>query len=392
MKILFITESYFPQTSGVPVVVRYLAEGLSNHGHSVAIATQRFNNPIKNETLNGVLIYRFDIYNSFFKKPKGEKKEFIDFVLRYDADVTIVECTQCITTDLILPFINKLKGKKILHVHGISGLMPERKLFKLKSDLKHTLGNTYNYLNSIYYFGVKMKNALRYFNATICLSPVDYGIEYLEKYSKKNYILDNAADNMFFDESFYEHDTLGKYIATKNYHFMISCANYSFNKNQMGIINQYFESEASKRYSLVCIGTQNNEYYNNCKALVESLIKKYGYRDVHLLYGVDRTDIPAIINKSSLYLVGSFWEQYSISIIEAMSQGVPFISTNVGNARLLPGGLTIENINMMAPAIDNILSDQEEYQKYSAAGRDYAYNHCRISVAIDNLEKIINEC
>lgn len=32
MKILFLVESYYPKTSGVPVVTKYLAEGLAKMG------------------------------------------------------------------------------------------------------------------------------------------------------------------------------------------------------------------------------------------------------------------------------------------------------------------------------------------------------------------------
>ena len=391
MRIIFVSENYYPLMSGVPVVVRYLAEGLANKGHDVAVATQRYDNPLREEILNGVHIYRFDIYMDGLKRPCGNSSEFINFVLHYNADATIIECTQCITTDLLLSQLNKVGGKLFFHVHGISGLTPNRKLFEIKSDFKHTIGNTYNYLRGLYYFGYTLKKALPCFNATMCLSAIDDGIEYLKKYSRKNYILDNAADNMFFDEITCMRNELHKYTQLENDCFMMSCANYTVVKNQRDIIKQYYLSESSKSMSLLCIGSHNNDYYKECQNLVSELEIKYGHRDVKLLYGVDRNDIPPIINKASLYLVGSSWEQYSISIIEAMSQGVPFISTNVGNARLLPGGVTIDNIDEMHNAIDAIISDNTMYKSYSDAGRKFAYENCRIDVAVEKLEKIIIE-
>lgn len=391
MKILFVSESYYPQTSGVPVVVRYLAEGLANKGHDVAVATQRYDNPLRDEMLNGVHIYRFDIYMNCLKRPGGKSSEFINFVLNYKADAAILECTQCITTDLLLAQLDRISGKLFFHVHGISGLAPNRKLFAIKSDFKHTIGNTYNHIRGLYYFGYTLKKALSKCNATMCLSAIDDGINYLKKYSRKNYILDNAADNMFFDEITCMRNELNKYTQLENDCFMMSCANYTVVKNQKDIIKQYYQSEASKSMSLLCIGSQNNDYYKECQKLVSESEIKYGHRDVKLLYGVDRNDIPSIINKASLYLVGSSWEQYSISIIEAMSQGVPFVSTNVGNARLLPGGVTIDNIDEMHNAIDAIISDNKMYKSYSEAGRKFAYENCRIDVAVEKLEKMIIE-
>ena len=391
MNILFVSENYYPQTSGVPVVVRYLAEGLVNKGHHVAVATQSHNNPIKEETLNGVIIYRFDIYKNIFKRPAGNTSEFISFVTHFEADATVVECTQCITTDLLLPYLKKIRGRKYFQVHGISGLTPGMRLFEIKNDFKHTIGNTYNYINSAYYFRFTLRKTIKDFNATMCLSEVDYGIDYLKSYARKNYILDNAADNMFFDKACCTRQVLQKYASLSNIHFFVSCANYTYIKNQKDIITQFYLSESSKNTSLVCIGSQPNEYYQNCLKHVEEMNRLYGKRDVHILYGVERNDIPSIINKAELYLVGSLWEQYSISIIEAMSQGVPFISTNVGNARILPGGITIDSIGDMHNCIDLLMDDKKLYQNYSEAGRKFAYDNCRIDVAVEKLEKIISK-
>lgn len=391
MKIIFVSENYYPLQSGVPIVVRYLAEGLARKGHDVAIATQRYDNPICEEMLNGVHIYRFNIYENFLKGAGGDIEGFVRFVANYQADATIIECTQCITTDLLLPHLDQIKGGLFFHVHGISGLAPNRKLFEVKSDIKHTIGNTYNQIRGYFYFNYTLKKALPYFNATMCLSKADDGINYLEKHSRKNYILDNAADNMFFDVSCCHVDSLSKYASLENKHFMMSCANYTVVKNQLELISQYYQSDASKRMSLVCIGSQKNSYYKDCVSLVSELEEKIGHRDVKLLQGVERADIPAIINKASLYLVSSRWEQYSISIIEAMSQGVPFISTNVGSARLLPGGMTIERVDEMHTAIDTLLKDNSRYKRYSEAGRKFAFDHCRIDVAVDKLEKILYE-
>ena len=391
MNILFVSEDYYPKTSGVPVVVQYLAEGLAQKGHKVSIATKSYATSPKEELVNEVQIFRFNIYDDILKTPRGCTEEFIRFVLNQNADATIIECTQCITTDILLPFVGKIGGKVYFHVHGISGLTPNRKLFAVKSNLKHTIGNTYNYIRSLFYFQYKLKKAMPFFQATMCLSEVDDGIEYLKKYSRKNYVLGNAADNMFFDSHFYENEKLSKYTSLENEKYMMSCANYTVIKNQLDMIRQYYQSKASKNISLVCIGTQNNEYYYECQKLVAELEDKYGHRDVKLLHGIKRKDIPAIINKATLYLVSSTWEQYSISIIEAMSQGVPFISTNVGNARLLPGGMTINVIDEMHNAIDSLLENEHMYQIYSDAGRKFTYDNCRIKIAVDRLERILKE-
>ena len=61
MKILFTTFSFFPETSGVPVVVQYLAEGLIKKGHEVTVVTclngHDYN---REEEINGIKVFRFN--------------------------------------------------------------------------------------------------------------------------------------------------------------------------------------------------------------------------------------------------------------------------------------------------------------------------------------------
>ena len=121
------------------------------------------------------------------------------------------------------------------------------------------------------------------------------------------------------------------------------------------------------------------------------LEKIYGKKDVFFLSEVAREDIPDILSNATLYLVGSLFEEFSISIIEAMAKGVPFVSTNVGNTRLLPGGIIVESISQMHKSIDLLLNNTELYKEYSRQGRAYAMQNCRTEYAVDQLEKYIQD-
>ena len=388
MKILFVSENYFPSVSGVPVVVRYLAEGLAQRDYEVSVVTQMPEGTAREELFSNIKVKRFDVYRSKFYKYSGEIDEYINFVINNDADVLILECSECFTTDLLLPHLGAFKGKILFHSHGMSGFTA--KIFAVKDNLKHTLGTTYNWINAKLYFSYKFKKAFKYIDAFMCLSDVDSGIGYIRMYAKKVYILDNACSDIFFCKNL-ESNAINKYTELENERYMMSCANYSVVKNQKEMIRQYYQSESSKSYSLVCIGSQDNIYYQECLKLKDNMEKRYGHRDVKLLYGISRSDIPAILSNASIYLTTSNLEQYSISIIEAMSQGIPFISTNVGNARLLPGGKTIDSVFEIHNVIDELLANKQMYSAYSKAGKSFAFNNCRISAVVDKLEQIISE-
>lgn len=111
MKILFVVESYYPSLNGVANVVRYLAEGLAKKGCQVSVATRLLDCKSRNDVVNGVEIHRFDVNFNLLKLPSGEKKKFLDFVLNHNSDCVILECTECVTTDLVIPHLSKLKSK-----------------------------------------------------------------------------------------------------------------------------------------------------------------------------------------------------------------------------------------------------------------------------------------
>jgi glycosyltransferase involved in cell wall biosynthesis len=223
------------------------------------------------------------------------------------------------------------------------------------------------------------------------LSGTDSAKNYLDFFLKEgNYVLENAADDMFFDNYRGKCSNLLKDIVDiKSSKYCFSCANYTVVKNQKEMLREFYKTSAND-LALVCVGSTNNSYYQDCLRLCSELEQQYGHHEVHLLHHIDRKLIPLLESNASIYLVSSIWEEYSISIIEAMAQGVPFISTNVGNARILPGGITLDCIDDMHVAIDDLIKNGNLYTSLSEKGKQFAYSHCRQSVAVKTLENIIN--
>lgn len=387
MKILFTVENYYPKMSGVPNVVKYLAEELVNLKCDVTVVTRNVDNCKSDEIINGVKIKRIDIFYTKIKTFAGAKDEYINFVTNPKWDVIIFECSQCITTDLILPYLHKITAKKILHSHGFSGLTLSA--FKKGATIRNTVGNSYNWAKWKIYYATKFKKYVKQFDRTLCLSEMDSSKDYLEKYSKKLSILSNAGEEVFFNLPEAE-NAINKYAKLKNENYFISIANYQEYKNQIGILEEFFKVK-DINYDLVFIGSKENEYYDELVKRYYSLKTKNNLKNVHFLTNVKREDIPYILNGAKLYLVGSKFEEFSISLIECMALGIPFISTNVGNAKLLPGGITINKIDNMANSIDTLLKNNTLYENLSEDGKRYVKENCRIEEVTKKLINIINE-
>lgn len=382
MNVLFLSEDYFPYLGGVPVVVQYLAEGLSkNHSVHVATSVPSDDGNLPTDIVNGVIVHRFKIYRNVAKRLKGDLIGFQDFIKKMKFDVIIVECGQASTTDAFLPILSQIEAPCIIHAHGLSGLrlIP----LSVKSDLKHTIGNTYNWLRMQWYYKYKFKKACRFFAASISLTKVDSGYSYLSENIAKNFILGNAAEDFFFQDSCvsYEWNLRGK-------PYLLSIANFSVVKDQIGMMREFYRTIDSG-YSLVMIGSKKNDYYYKMRKEKQLLDQKFGFRPVEILVGVNRCFFPSILDGASAYLVTSICEEYSISVIEAMARAVPFISTNVGNAMELPGGVVVDNIGEIHTAIDSLLSDELKRMQLGYLGRQYAFEKCRRKVAIEKLESIL---
>lgn len=382
--ILFVSESYYPQLSGVPIVVQYLAEGLVTKYKVSVVTSISPDDKLSNEDeLKGVSIYRFVIYRDIAKRLKGDLVGLQQFVLNGDYDVIVMECGQAATTDSLLPIMKDIKVPCVLHAHGLSGLVGHP--FTIKADLKHTIGNTYNWLRMRRYYSHTFKRQCKYFAASICLTATDSGYNYLSKHIKKNYVLGNAAEDIFFERASEQFD-----VPTEGKPYLISIANYTVVKNQIDMLREFYVSK-TKNYALVMIGSKQTEYLKQVLQEKDTLDKQYGERTVVALTGVDRNCFPTILDGATGYLVSSTYEEFSISIIEAMARSVPFISTNVGNAKELPGGIVVNDVHNMHTAIDTLLSDENRRRELGAQAREYAFKFCRRKTAVEKLESILNE-
>ena len=386
VKVLFISENYYPNFSGVPVVVQYLAETLAKKGNDVTVLTKKMGDLKQDDCLNGVKIHRIGVFINCLKFYRGDIESYIKYIKEFNADVYIFEGATVVTTDLFLPYLAELDGIKLLHSHGFSRLI--LKPFEKMSTLKNTLGNTYNYIRWKGYFKKTLPKYINEFDGVICLSKLDSSYDYLRKiYCKTVYTLGNAADDIFFCHS---NNTISRYTEIEGDGYLLSVANYDAVKNQIGILQEFYKSKITN-YDLVFIGREKNYYYQALVDENERLKQKYGKRNIHFLTNVDRNDIPGIYEYASLYLVASTAEGYSISIIEAMAKGIPFISTNVGNAKELLGGIVIDSIEDMSCKIRTVLNNKEIYKELSKQGKLYALTNCRIETACNKLINIIKE-
>ena len=385
MKILFTTFSYYPETSGVPIVVQYLAEGLSIKGHKVSVATRDNGNGFaSHEVINGVDIYRFDIGQNIFKRNTGNVDEYISFIKGFQKEILILECLQCHTTDILLPYLHEMNCKIVLHTHGAPGLT--MKPIEWEGDLLHTIGHFDNWRRWKTYYKSEFPKFSKDIDAGICLSLCASDIDYLNKHLKQVYIAENAANAMFFDRQMYAKD-ISSVINVKNSRFIVYISNYCHGKNQITLLKEFSKANVED-CALVLIGSERNSY---CEKVIKMAkeIETNNNCEIKVLYNIDRTYFPAILNRAALFVMTSKLEQYPVSLVEAMAVGLPFISTRVGNAHILSGGVTARTNSEISTLLKTFLSNPTLIERLSRQGKDYANNNNTLKVVVDNYEQIL---
>lgn len=385
MKITFTTFSYYPETSGVPIVVQYLAEGLYKRGHKVEVVTRKNGISLASEEIyNGVKITRFECGQSLFKRNIGDCKGFIQYIINTVRDVLIMECVQCHTTDILLPYLKYMNCKVVLHSHGGPGI--HQKMFRWDTNIIHSIGNTHNWFRWKRYYKSILPSFSKDIDAVLCLSLCASDLHYMKKYMKRVEILENAANDIFFDE-YKQSQDFSSVLNIKAKKYILCIANYIPNKGQLDIVKA-FANIKDNNYALVCIGSSKNEYYERVLNEVNRISHNYG-KEIHLLTGINREYFPSIISHASLFVMGSGHEEYPVSLIEAMACGTPFVSTDAGNARILPGGITVTNRSELSDFMDAVVSNRELGQRLGSQGKDYALKHNKIEIIISQLESIL---
>lgn len=376
MDILITVNTYYPLKDGVQSVTGYLAEGLAKKGHKVTVVTPNYGT-VENETYNGVNIIRVQLYikHTLYY---GDKCGYVKKVklLANKADVMINVCTQNPMTDLLFPILDDLKCKKILYMHGMYDPKWYLTTFKSIADIGHKIWNNMRW-------GIYYRNSYKYFskyNHIVQLHRFDFAYIFFKKrFNITSSIIENAAEDSFFE---------GSSTHTDN-RYAICVANYMPRKNQEFVLKAFYQADIDPDFELIFIGSDANDYYKQLNRMNDELSKKYGEKRIRFLYGVSREKTIEYVKNAYLCLLGSTWEAFPITIVETMAAGVPFISTEVGIVKYLPGGVIIHSVEEMAYWISTFVSNKQIAHNLGLVGNIYAKHNLSISAKVEQLSLLL---
>ncbi len=394
MKILHTAASYWPSSDGVAIAMTQISEGLVRRGHEVTVATavhaQR-----RTDNRGGVAIREFNISGNQAHGYSGDVDAFKTFVLRSEADVMLNYACQIWSTDLVFDLLPELSVRRVLVPCGFSALY----------DVRYA-----GYFASL-------PGVLRRYDRLVYLSAHYRDAEFARSHGITDEItIPNGADDEEFQEP--RRGFRGAQGLTGR-HLLLSVANYVGGKGQERVIRAFEKADVSDA-DLVFVGSSLTRYvwgammtrpgpffhprrrFNIARRLAwrrltcQSTVGRVSWRlsrnrRVHILAGVERGQLVSAYHEADLFVFGSEIECAPIVLIEAMASRTPFISTAVGNAADLPGGVVVADVDEMSSEIARLLNDVSSRNALAEAGRTEWETRHRWSTVVDAYESLYRD-
>ncbi len=376
-RVLITCHTYYPSLNGVQAITQGIAESLASHGYAVTLFTIGKREPA---VVNGVNVRYFDV-SSRFRVGNKNKTLYRREVKKIceNIDIMINVCTQSVTTDWLLPFLNELNVKKVLYMHGMYQLYIKASDFTSLVWLMNKA--IYGAYWSIYY--LVNANRFRLYDYCINVHKADDATRYLRKLLPTNRV--EIIGNFVEEELFKVSEQSGR-----KENRIICIANYVIGKNIELAIRGYLSSEERMGNELMIIGHSRTRYYDRLKKMVNRA-KQSDFLGIQLLYGISRNETIRMLAESKLLLLTSRKEVFPIVIAEAMTMGIPYISTNVGIVKYLPGGIIANTDKEIGSSLDKLLCNRKLRDELSRSGREYAEKAFHLRDKYDTLNKLLRE-
>jgi len=312
MKILHTVAEYHPAVGGMQEVVRQISERLAALGHEVTVATSRARGR-ESGRLNGVAIAEFAVKGSAVSGYRGDAASYTDFLLGSEFDVVTNFAAQQWATDLMLPIIERVRGKKVLVPTGFSGLYSPR------------------YAR---YFA-QMPGYLKQYDMNVFLSEEYRDIDFARSHGVANTVLipNGAGEDEFLAEP--AAGLRQKLGIPAAHRLIINVGSHTGLKGHAEAM-AIFDAARLTDTTLLLIG---NSYWNGCgkicgcKSLFLNRRRQWRQSGKRLIVSaLTRSETVAAYREADLFLFPSRIECSPIVLFECMASRTPFLTTEVGNA------------------------------------------------------------
>lgn len=384
MQVVVTVHTYWPNRDGVQYVTEYLCEGLAAKGHRVTVVTTVSDQDLVGEEVNnGVRIVRTFLKTKYSFVHFGTKSYRNTFMREAcNADCIVNCCVQAPNNNVLLPLLKKVSGFKLLYMHGMHEFqLPKNASFDLKYRLWHAFMNVRWRV-----FYKANKNNFNEYDSIVDIHESSQGIGFMKKLGVKanTHIITNAVEDfsevIISEKDKKDYPVLGEM-------FFLDVANFNDRKNQCMLIEAFHAVQDRRGSKLVLIGG-SSDY----SASLKEKVKQIGLNNDVLIYeNLDREITRKFIKSCACGVLSSRFEVYPIFLCEVISCGHPFVSTDVGCVRDIPGGDIVNSTDELAHALQRMIDDKDHRTELGAVGKQFADDNLSQQCKIDQFERILLE-
>lgn len=350
MKILMLTDYFYPHIGGVEKVVLDLSCRLVNHGHEVMVLTFNIPQTKEKENFHGIKIVRIKAYD--FSKVIG-----FQCAISVNIFSKLKKIVNEFKPDIIHThnhfFFNTLVGMLVKKYHNISTITTIH-----NGSLKDVPGKLLIFIKTYEKIICRLINN----NSELVIVGSQQLFENGKKLgidSNKMVIIPNAVDLSFFRHNrTYSHSPrkvlfVGRLFSLKGPHLLIEAARLVIKKIP------------DTQFLIVGNGPMRKQLVN--------LVKSYNISK-NVVFCGELEDVREKMKESDLYVRPSLLEGFPYGVLEAMASGLPVLATNIGGTTDL---LTHEktgylvnpgNIIELANAIIKLLSNSDALKTIANSG------------------------
>jgi len=375
MNICIFSANYLPNVGGVERYTYYTAKELISRGHKVTIVTSNLFNLSSHEIIDGIEIYRLDVYSFIggrfpvFKHNNLQKS--VDKALKSaNFDLFIVNARFYFHSLHAMRLAKKNNIKCICIEHGTTHLTVNNRLFDfIGACFEHMLTAADKFYCKNYYgvsqaacqwsghFGIKSKGVL--YNSIDPDEIQELVQNPIEDYKKQLGINEDATVISY----------TGRLIPEK------------------GVIQllEAFTRLENKNTALVFAG--DGPLYNE--------IKNRNIPNVFLLGRIDFKHVVALLNQTDVFCLPSRSEGFSTSVLEAVAANCYVITTKTGGTKELISGddygtlLDNNDTESVYNALDSIVSDSNRREQVCNNAYCKLLDNFTWKKTADKIEKII---
>lgn len=361
MKILLTSPTYPPFNSGLGNAVQMQASILKAASYDVHIATGGAQTAIRLDDVLGIPVHEFNIGGAdFLLHPiKGDIAEYQNFLKKSNFDILVLNAWQTWTTDIVIKMLNDIPGKKIVFSHGVSTNLIINADF-WRSIVRFILWRPYWW---------RMKNILSKIDGLIFLSEGGCDSRFDDlKLARKLSIPFSIVPNAL---SYISSSQLkGKPLNFSSRNCFIAVGSYEWAKGHDFVIRAYSKSAFKNKIPLHIFGQKFNDYTN----FLRQLAIKLELREDMVCFNqeISGAQLLSHYSSSAIFLYGSHTECQPLVLLDAMATGTPFIARRSGCIPSMRGGISVTSEIECADKINYLMSNEDEWNKYSSAGKDNA--------------------